>query len=57
MVTNLNEYRDGSAKNSKSGSSTRQHASSSNVVTFAKECPKKAKARENLLRAAQKIRW
>lgn len=56
MVTNLNEYRDASTKSSVSYNSTRKSASS-NVVTFTKECPKKAKARANLLRAAQKIRW
>ncbi|HFC9432897.1 TPA: hypothetical protein AB5E11_003556, partial [Vibrio cholerae] len=58
MVTNLSEYRNSSTKNSESYNSTNRNASNSNnVAPFSKECAQKAKARENLLRAAQKIRW
>jgi len=56
MVTYLNNYKESCAHSSsekKSSSSDR----SAEVLMFSKECQKKAKARANLLKAAQKIHW
>ncbi|WP_207860772.1 hypothetical protein [Photobacterium kishitanii] len=56
MVTYLNNYKEAKPQHTESKSLSSGKATA-DVLAFTSTCNKKAQARANLLKAAQKIRW
>ncbi|UKA31833.1 hypothetical protein [Photobacterium damselae] len=56
MVTYLNNYKEAKPQGTES-KSLASNKTTADVLVFTSSCNKKAQARANLLKAAQKIRW